>query len=48
MLESSLITSQVGVTTDEIDKEVHDFILSHGAYPSPLGYRGFPKSCCTR
>ncbi|MCA0295734.1 MAG: type I methionyl aminopeptidase [Actinobacteria bacterium] len=36
-----------GVTTDEIDAVVHDFIVAHGAYPSTLGYRGFPKSCCT-
>ncbi len=36
-----------GVTTDEIDAVVHDFIVSHDAYPSTLGYRGFPKSCCT-
>jgi methionyl aminopeptidase len=36
-----------GVTTDAIDKVVHEFLLDHGAYPSTLGYRGFPKSCCT-
>ncbi|MFI1989298.1 type I methionyl aminopeptidase [Actinoplanes sp. NPDC020271] len=36
-----------GVTTDEIDRVVHEFILDHGAYPSTLGYKGFPKSCCT-
>jgi methionyl aminopeptidase len=36
-----------GVTTDEIDQVVHEFILDHGAYPSTLGYKGFPKSCCT-
>jgi methionyl aminopeptidase len=36
-----------GVTTDHIDAVVHDFLLDHGAYPSTLGYRGFPKSCCT-
>jgi methionyl aminopeptidase len=36
-----------GVTTDEIDRIVHDFLCDHGAYPSTLGYRGFPKSCCT-
>lgn len=36
-----------GVTTDWLDKLVHDFIISQGAYPSTLGYRGFPKSCCT-
>src|ERR687885_1274351 len=36
-----------GVTTDEIDRVVHEFLVDHGAYPSTLGYRGFPKSCCT-
>lgn len=36
-----------GVTTDELDAIGHEFILDHGAYPSTLGYRGFPKSSCT-
>jgi methionyl aminopeptidase len=36
-----------GVTTDEIDRVVHEFFIDHGAYPSTLGYKGFPKSCCT-
>lgn len=36
-----------GVTTDEIDAAIHDFLISQGAYPSTLGYRGFPKACCT-
>ncbi|MFZ9087793.1 MAG: type I methionyl aminopeptidase [Pontimonas sp.] len=36
-----------GMTTDEIDRIVHEYLLDHGAYPSTLGYRGFPKSCCT-
>jgi methionyl aminopeptidase len=36
-----------GVTTDELDKLAHQYILDHGAYPSALGYRGFPKSICT-
>lgn len=36
-----------GVTTDEIDKAVHEMIIEAGAYPSPLGYGGFPKSVCT-
>lgn len=36
-----------GVTTDAIDAAVHEFIISRGAYPSPLGYHGFPKSICT-
>jgi len=36
-----------GATTDDIDKVVHEFLCDHGAYPSTLGYRGYPKSCCT-
>jgi methionyl aminopeptidase len=36
-----------GATTDDIDAIVHEFILDHHAYPSTLGYRHFPKSCCT-
>jgi methionyl aminopeptidase len=36
-----------GVTTDEIDRVGHEFLCDHGAYPSTLGYRGFPKSLCT-
>ncbi|MGA3525180.1 type I methionyl aminopeptidase [Melissospora conviva] len=36
-----------GVTTDEIDRVVHEFLCDQGAYPSTLGYKGFPKSCCT-
>jgi len=35
-----------GVSTDEVDAVVHDYLCDHGAYPSTLGYRGFPKSCC--
>ncbi len=36
-----------GVTTDDLDRVVHEFLIGHRAYPSTLGYRGFPKSCCT-
>jgi methionyl aminopeptidase len=36
-----------GVTTDELDRVAHDFLVDRDAYPSTLGYRGFPKSCCT-
>ena len=36
-----------GVTTDELDRVGHDFLIAHGAYPSCLGYMGFPKSLCT-
>ncbi|XP_078661531.1 uncharacterized protein LOC144905663 [Branchiostoma floridae x Branchiostoma belcheri] len=38
---------QVGMTTDEIDRLVHESTVSHGAYPSPLNYGGYPKSVCT-
>ena len=36
-----------GITTDSLDKLAHAFILDHGAYPSTLGYRGYPKSICS-
>jgi methionyl aminopeptidase len=36
-----------GVTTDDVDQVVHEFLLDCGAYPSTLGYKSFPKSCCT-
>src|ERR1700757_1204578 len=36
-----------GVTTDELDRIGHEFLIDHGAYPSTLQYRGFPKSLCT-
>ena len=36
-----------GVTTDELDAIGHDFMVANDAYPSTLGYRGFPKSLCS-
>jgi len=36
-----------GVTTDELDRVGHEFLCDQGAYPSTLGYRGYPKSLCT-
>src|ERR1700683_5559005 len=36
-----------GATTDYLDQVGHDFLIAHGADPSPLGYRGYPKSLCT-
>jgi methionyl aminopeptidase len=55
--ESSVIAAQAiqavgravrpGITTDELDAIGHDFVVAAGAYPSCLGYRGFPKSVCT-
>lgn len=38
---------EAGITTDEIDNIVHEETLKRNAYPSPLNYHGFPKSCCT-
>ena len=36
-----------GVSTDELDRIAHEYMIDQGAYPSTLGYKGFPKSCCT-
>ena len=36
-----------GVSTDELDRIAHEYLCDHGAYPSCLGYMGFPKSICT-
>ena len=36
-----------GITTDDIDAYVHELTIKEGGYPSPLNYRGFPKSICT-
>jgi methionyl aminopeptidase len=45
----NLVLSAVkpGVTTDRLDQIGHDFLIANGAYPSTLGYRGFPKSLCS-
>ncbi|TVU32061.1 hypothetical protein EJB05_23779 [Eragrostis curvula] len=36
-----------GITTDEIDRVIHEETIARGGYPSPLNYHFFPKSCCT-
>ena len=46
-MEAAAAVIAPGVTTDEIDAVGHEFLLDHGAYPSTLGYKGFPKSLCT-
>jgi methionyl aminopeptidase len=38
---------RAGVTTDELDRIGHEFMVAAGAYPSTLNYRNFPKSLCT-
>ena len=46
-MEAAAAIIEPGVTTDEIDAVGHEFLLDHGAYPSTLGYKAFPKSLCT-
>ena len=43
-LAESLV--KAGVTTQSIDKQVHDYIIAHGAKPAFLNYREYPASCC--
>ena len=43
-LESKI---EIGMSTEDINTLCHEYIISHGAYPSPLNYHGFPKSVCT-
>jgi methionyl aminopeptidase len=45
MLDTRIVA---GITTDQIDRWVHEYTLDHGATPAPLHYRGtYPKSTCT-
>ena len=46
-LKLILESAKPGMTTDDLDAIGHDYLVSHGAYPSTLGYRGYPKSICT-
>ena len=47
VLDSAVRFVKPGITTEMIDNLVHDEIIQRGAYPSPLNYHGFPRSCCT-
>lgn len=47
VLEDGLSAVCPRVTTDALDRVVHEACLARGAYPSPLNYKGFPKSVCT-
>ena len=47
VLDEAVRFVKVGVTTAQIDQLVHDETIKRNAYPSPLNYHGFPKSCCT-
>ncbi len=46
-MEAAAAAIAPGVTTDELDRIAHEYLCDHGAYPSCLGYMGFPKSICT-
>ena len=46
-IDAAAAAIRPGVTTDELDRIAHEYVISQGAYPSTLGYRGYPKSCCT-
>ena len=46
-IDAAAAAIRPGVTTDELDRIAHEYVISQGAYPSTLGYRGFPKSSCT-
>jgi methionyl aminopeptidase len=46
-MEAAAAAIAPGVTTDELDRIAHEYMVEQGAYPSDLGYRGFPKSICT-
>ncbi|KAL2610141.1 hypothetical protein R1flu_028714 [Riccia fluitans] len=47
VLDAAARAVRPGVTTDELDEIVHEATIAAGAYPSPLNYHFFPKSCCT-
>jgi hypothetical protein len=47
ILDQACAAVAVGVTTEEIDAAAHAACVVHGAFPTGLGFRGFPKSCCT-
>eukprot|EP01013_Petalomonas_cantuscygni_P012682 TRINITY_DN2661_c0_g5_i2.p1 TRINITY_DN2661_c0_g5~~TRINITY_DN2661_c0_g5_i2.p1 ORF type:complete len:436 (-),score=76.88 TRINITY_DN2661_c0_g5_i2:186-1493(-) len=47
VLNVGLAAVKLGVTTDEIDRVVHEASIERGGYPSPLNYHNFPKSVCT-
>lgn len=47
VLDAAVQVVKPGITTDFIDNVVHEETIKRKAYPSPLNYHNFPKSCCT-
>jgi methionyl aminopeptidase len=47
ILDAAHALVRPGITTDELDRCVHEITIEAGAYPAPLNYRNFPKSVCT-
>ncbi len=47
VLDAVAAEIEPGVTTDHLDAVAHAAYIERGGYPSPLGYKGFPKSVCT-
>lgn len=47
VLDEAAKAIAVGVTTDEVDRVVHEACIERECYPSPLNYYKFPASCCT-
>ena len=47
VLDIGVAAAKPGVTTDEVDRVIHEATVERGMYPSPLNYYNFPKSCCT-
>ena len=46
-LKHAMDNTKIGMTLDDVDKLVHDYIVNDGAYPSAIGFHQFPKSVCT-
>jgi len=47
VLDAAAAVVRPGITTDEIDRVVHEATIAAGAYPSPYNYYNYPKSVCT-
>lgn len=47
VLDEAAKAIAIGVTTDEVDRVVHEACIERDCYPSPLNYYNFPASCCT-